>query len=64
MIVTETLRRGCGTSAGLAAGRLRCSQRPFRREAVTAQLAAIQAEDRDAQIRPGSGNRWEIWPPE
>lgn len=31
-------------------------------ETVIAQLTAIQADHPGAQVRQGSGNRWEIWP--
>lgn len=31
-------------------------------EEVIAQLTAIQVGHADAQIRPGKGHRWEIWP--
>ena len=30
---------------------------------VMARLAEVQAEHPDAEVRRGSANRWEIWPP-
>ena len=33
-------------------------------EEVIARLNAVQADHPGAQVRRGSGNSWEIWPPD